>query len=342
MLVALTHAELFLSAAGARSPFWDAVDPIFRTLRMPLFFILAGLFAGKWIARPWTELLRSKILLLAWLYALWAVIRFCYFIFVPQVVVPDESSSIIRLLAQAVRSTSDTWFLYALAVFFVLAKIFARTPVGAQLFTSGALSVLALTSIFDGTSTLWAGMAKYFFFFLAGALLSRSIIEISKRKFALPLAVAAIPVWAGAAWIAANYGVLNVIGVRFTLSIFGIVAGIGIAMVLSRSRLLAYLGRNTMPIYLNHSLWIGAIAAILQPFGASALTPWALLLVPVTTAAAVAFALLVRRVLLRLRMPWFYEPPHLLVRVLPGGRGGKDGKGLQDRLGRTAADTSSA
>jgi uncharacterized membrane protein YcfT len=59
LLVALYHAQQFLRFAGVGSPLWRAFDGLLQTLRMPLFFTTAGLFATRYLQGTWRVLLSS-------------------------------------------------------------------------------------------------------------------------------------------------------------------------------------------------------------------------------------------------------------------------------------------
>lgn len=72
ILVVLHHSIQGALDADIASDNWSVVTEFVRTMRMPLFFACAGIFAGKWIrTKTWGEMLRSKVLLLMWVYLLW-------------------------------------------------------------------------------------------------------------------------------------------------------------------------------------------------------------------------------------------------------------------------------
>ncbi len=81
LLVVVLHAtralgDLDLTGAwGTVLAGWDRVNAALGTMRMPLFFAVAGLFAGKWVRGPWRALLASKVALFAWLLLLWPFVR---------------------------------------------------------------------------------------------------------------------------------------------------------------------------------------------------------------------------------------------------------------------------
>jgi uncharacterized membrane protein YcfT len=312
LLVVMTHSEMFSGAIGANSDVWSLVNSGLYTLRMPLFFCVSGLLAYTTIQKPWREVFQSKILLFIWLYGLWVVIRFAYFAVVPQVVNPGESSSLLRLLAQAVWSSSDTWFLYALAVFFTLAKVMIRLPVVVQLVATGILSAAALSSVIDLPSTLWNGLIGYFFFFLLGIYAGKTIRRWVHTPIAMPILLSVVPIWAGLTWIAIANDAFSYFGLRFALSLLAVCAGIGIALLLRRVTLLGYLGRNTLPIYLTHTLWVGGAAALLQRMPVSFLQASAWYLPAALMFVSVVVALVVQHLARVARARWLFELPKSL------------------------------
>src|SRR3954454_25108252 len=73
-LVALFHATNWLLGAGAHVQGWSQANLVMSSLRMPLFFTLAGLFAGKWVRGAWGPLWRVKVRLYLWVFLLWGAI----------------------------------------------------------------------------------------------------------------------------------------------------------------------------------------------------------------------------------------------------------------------------
>jgi hypothetical protein len=73
-LVALYHAGNWLGGTDLDVGPWQDVSTVLSSLRMPLFFVLAGLFAPKWLEAGWRWLLRWKVLLFWWVFVVWETI----------------------------------------------------------------------------------------------------------------------------------------------------------------------------------------------------------------------------------------------------------------------------
>lgn len=316
LLVVLTHAYSYAKVIGADLSWWQLVNNVFSTMRMPLFFMLAGLFAPSWIRRSWAELLRGKVLLLMWVYAVWVLIRFAFFAAVPNLVAPNESAALWRLLIQAVWSSTPTWFLYALAVFFVGAKLLTSTPAWLQIGGSALVSVIFLADWITLPSSLWTGLAEYFVFFLLGVHGSQVIRRWAGSRIGRSVALASTPVWLAITTLAVSAGWWTFPGARFALALAALPAGVGLGIMLSRLRPLRYIGQHTMPVYLGHTLVQGGLAVWLTSFPQHVLDAWSwwlpLGLVAVSTLVSLVLYWAVRAAGVR----GLYEPPRWVTRRL--------------------------
>lgn len=241
------------------------------------------------------------------------MIRFVFFSFIPSLVAPNEAASVWRLLIQAVWSSMPTWFLYALAVFFVGAKVLNRLPVWAQIVGTGAVSLVFMADLITLPSSLWTGLAEYFVFFLIGMHGSDVLRSGVARPRGRATVLVLVPIWSVIAWSAVEAGWLEMLGNRFLLSLLAIPAGIGMGVLLSWSRAFRYMGEHTMPIYLAHTLIQGGIAVLLQSVPATTLEGWSgwlpIALVLVSVLGALVPYWLVRRI----GVKGIYEPPRWLA-----------------------------
>src|SRR5688500_13089579 len=70
-LVVLSRATKRTWSTGYEVSVLREVNETLRSLRMPLFFAVAGMFATKWTTVPWSRLARGKLLFFAWVFVLW-------------------------------------------------------------------------------------------------------------------------------------------------------------------------------------------------------------------------------------------------------------------------------
>ena len=136
VLVALHHAVIYAGTFNLGNDVWIGVTEVLRTMRMPLFFMAAGLFAVKWVSADWRALFRSKLMLLGWVFALWVVIRWLWMNSIPGA---DSETGVRQLVLHMVWPLGG-WFLFTLAALFVLARATLKIAPAAQLIAAGLLS----------------------------------------------------------------------------------------------------------------------------------------------------------------------------------------------------------
>ncbi len=260
VLVVLFHATQAAYGTGDQGR-WEAVNSLFATFRMPLFFTVSGLFAARSLDRPWRWVLTHRVGLYLYLYVLWWLLREAGFELVARAAGTERDGPDPRLML--VHPSSAMWFLYALALFFLAARAMRRVPVPLQLLAAAALSAVAGSSL-----DIPAGrrnMALYLVFFLLGAHLSRPIRRWAQRADA-PVAGLLVAAFVVATVAVAAAGLREVPPFRLALGLVAVAAGLALARVLDRTAArtpLAYLGRNTLPVYVLHSVVLAALVAAL-------------------------------------------------------------------------------
>jgi Predicted membrane protein len=310
-LVVFFHTAQWLREAGLEVTGWILVNETIATLRLPVFFVLAGLFAQKWMTSSWRSLWGVKLSLFVWVYCLWSIIA--TFTFMLGLHLQGARGNYlfqltaIPLVPFAPRF--ELWFIWALGIFFVVARLLYRVPAAAQLIVTGALSFVALSwsaEWFPTANTGWTGMAKYFFFFLIGLHLRQHILRASQSAGARVLA-AGFGVWLVVAVLGTVSGwARSMPGYYFATCLMGLAAGLGVAKVLSRWGQLRSLGAQTLPVYVTHTSIILALAWVLsRAAGLLAGWWWGWILVPAVALTAIAGALLLAHSVER-RAPWGY------------------------------------
>ncbi|MEU8110787.1 acyltransferase [Micromonospora sp. NPDC048947] len=233
--------------------FWGALGEQFLPLRMPLFFTISGVFAANAAQRQWRVVALSRIAGFLYLYAVWLLIHTVVLAAAPQLPT-DRATSALGLLEQLTVTPSNLWYLYALALYFTIAKVTRRAPRALVLVPAAALSAVAAAGLVD-TPGNRAGLYQNLVFFLAGLYLRPQIqrwaATASRRRLLLTsggyvLALAAMAVTGAQQWF----------GVWPAVSVLAVIFGITAAARLSRwsalSEPLARLGRITLPIYVIH------------------------------------------------------------------------------------------
>ena len=309
-LVVLHHAIQFTGEAGLAVPAWDALTEFLRTMRMPLFFMAAGLFAGKWTRAPWRDLFRSKILLFAWVFAIWEVIRWGTFNLIPR---ESEESGILNLVLHFFIWPIGGWFILVLGIFFIVARLTARLDRRIQLAAAAAISIVWFSGFTTGNRA-WDGMLLFYVFFVFGCYWRDWVTARAER----------LTWWAGAAIVVAWGAAAGVLGIfhlgdapvlGFALRVLGLAGGVAIALGLQRFAWLCGLGTKTLPIYMVHPILIfAAVSGVLALGGAQ----WAGVgwwLPPAVGALALLASLGIAIAAPRIGAAWLFETPVWLTRL---------------------------
>lgn len=307
-LVVLHHSILFLEAVGFPMGPITQANNVLVTIRMPLFFLASGLFAWSPVSGTWRGLWSRKISLLLWVYVVWSVIRFLFFSVVPWPLPENDAGTWSRLASIFVLPSGGLWFVYALAIFFVIARATRTISPWILLSVSGVLSALVGAGLLTTGVYEWDNMGMYLVFFLAGCHLRSSIVDLVGR-FTLPRCATIVVVFVVASVVSYVWDLQDVPGVRLAVSVIGVTGALVVARYVSGSRageLLKYLGRNTLPIYLVHYLFIAAVATALPEFGGGSIVISGVLTLSVT-ACAIAVSLAVYRV--TKGVPGLYDAP---------------------------------
>ncbi|TNC19253.1 hypothetical protein FHE66_04000 [Georgenia sp. 311] len=317
ILVVLYHAAFFLDDVGL-AWFWGEAGGALTTFRMPLFFFTAGLFAARALSLDLRHLLARRVLLLLWLYVLWSFTWTLAFRVLPNLDHVPTWGELGLILVWPHASTS-TWFIYSLALYFVVAWAIRRLPVWAQLTLAAVVSVAFEAGVLDTGNMTLDKIATYFVFFLAAALLGPRVRDAARLVRPRHAVVAAAGYLAVSAAVSAA-DAMRVPGVRLGVSCLAVAFGVALAVVLSRSPAmwwLEFLGRRTLPIYVLHFYPVIVLSALLEPVAAR--IGWAAPVLPlVLTAGAILFSLGVERV--TRQVPGLYTLPSVRRRPATSAR----------------------
>ncbi len=316
VMVVLFHAANWLLAAGAQTSGWVELNTVVSSLRMPLFFTLSGLFAAKWVRGSWRRLLDVKVRLYGWVFLVWGLVGSTAF--AVGVRMKGEGSLgtiVVPFLLSPVMPRLELWFIWALALFFVVAKATAKVPPVVQVAVALVGAAFALSG-WETASVGWSGSVKYYVFFLAG-MYGRDVVMRLGRTPRTGLLAAVTVAWAGVSLTLWLLGLRDVPGLYLVNCVLGVLAGIALARALSGVAVLRHVGSHTLPIYLAHTPLIVLTSVALHytvPL-AGPVVGW--LLPPVVGALAIWAALRLRDVAQRHGAGFLYAPPRWFF----GGRG---------------------
>lgn len=321
ILVVLYHVGgagmgyLFPNEEGEASPLWVRFNQVMLPMRMPLFFVTAGMLAYKAMSRPWVRVWRPRVANLLWPYLLWSVIFAMVAGFAYQ---PGDTATFIidRLQAIPLAGTAY-WFLAVLVVFFVTGKLFRRW---APVVLLVALPFAAVgPSVGEFIPSGWPAplvyvvvkVTRYAFWYFLGCYAYERISQLARLRPAL-LVIPGGLLFA-VLTLAASHWELQV-GMSFLLSVAGLVAAVGASVWAARFewvRVAArYIAERTLPIYLLHPLLITGVVLLGVASGSlHANSALATLLTIPLSAACIAVSVLIYDRASGTRLAWAFRFP---------------------------------
>jgi fucose 4-O-acetylase-like acetyltransferase len=184
ILVVYRHTLIGIERSGGIvSKFLVDANMIFYSFRMPLFFILAGLFISATLARKKAnDVLAIKFENLLYPYLIWAFIQITLQIIFSKFTNSDRSLTDYTYIFYHPRNLDQFWYLPALfnvTIIYVLIKVHLKLKAWMQVIL-GAIFYL-LSPIFRDISIISDWMAFYFFFAL-GDIVSQLFFTKASQK----------------------------------------------------------------------------------------------------------------------------------------------------------------
>ena len=257
--------------------------------RMPLFFLLSGIFLRKSLAkRSSTAFVSYKVNTIMYPYAVWASLQLLIQILFSRYTNGDKGLSSFAYILYSPRELDQFWFLYTI---FNITIIYALTYRYARLKTIGELG---LAAVFYYLSTLLPVQAigllhdtlQYYLYFALGSYLAELILDDRRaaRIFSTATLVGLFPFFLISQW----YWILHE-DLRseqpFTFAIIAIIGSvfiINVAFLLGKlqvAKFLKTIGRHSLYIYIMHVILLGLTRVLL--FNLLGITD-TILLVPVS------------------------------------------------------------
>ncbi|MGH6873722.1 MAG: acyltransferase family protein [Aestuariivirgaceae bacterium] len=267
VLVVMMHSTLGVeNALGAQSWLHGFIEWA-RPFRMPDFFMLSGLFLASRIDRPWRAYIDTKLLHFAYFYVLWMTIQFA----LKAQSLYAGSTLVEILIAYAwgfIDPYATLWFIYLLAVFFLVVKALRWAPPVAILLVGAVLEMLPI----ETGNILLDEFAARFIYFYAGYLFASRIFAFADTIASAPPA-ALLAVFA--AWACLNFwlvetGAAPLPLVSLALGFAGSASVVAAGVLLLRSRwadALRYCGENSIVIYLAFVLFMAPSRILLIKSG---------------------------------------------------------------------------
>ena len=173
ILVIARHAASGVALSLGNMPLvFGLVSTLAAPYRMPLFFVVAGLFAASYMRRPLREFLDRKLLHFAYFYFLWSAIQIGVKMSLPGGL---HDVGLKDLLLTPIEPFGALWFIYALPLFFMVMRFLRDVP-------KFLVVAVALIFYFARVETGWTvpdEAALRFIFFAAGVYGAAYIFQIA-------------------------------------------------------------------------------------------------------------------------------------------------------------------
>lgn len=305
ILVVMLYANEMFEHATGRQGWLDYAVAFARPFRMPDFFLVSGILLPLAIHRGWRIFLDRKVAHFAYFYGLWLTILIAFES--PWIAAKVGWPGVGALYIKSVLHPYGLlWFIYMLAVFFVVTKLLERFPGVLIWVVAGALQISAL----DTGLKVLDKFAMYYVFFYSGYILAPYVVRLAEGVLARPaLGLSGLGLWAlmNAYLVFAGYAKLP--GVGLVLGLLGALAVVALSALLSQTRWaapLAYCGRNSIVIYLAFFIPLVFARKLLTATGWITDPGW---MAVIGTAGAVVGALALRRLVKGTRLGFLFERP---------------------------------
>ncbi len=265
-LVVMKHATYNDAAVLHQVPYiFNFLCEFTIPFRMPLFFLVAGLFAMRALKSDTRQFIDSKVLHFLYFYLLWSVIQIGL-----KIVLPHDSEWAVSykdLLLIPLEPFGLLWFIYALSVFFVLMRLLrdVRKPI---------VIGFALALYFSNLNTGWTmpdEFAHRFIFFVCGVYGAPYVFQMAEwARTHMRQALAA----SAALLIAVGFIVFSgAVDYRVMELLTGFIGGSAtlmlVVMLVARGwgGLLTYIGSRSLYVFLAFFLPMAATRTLLVKLG---------------------------------------------------------------------------
>lgn len=293
---------------------WGLVGDAIWPFLMPLFLLVSGYFAANAFARPWRVVVRTRVVRFLYLYLLWSLIHMAALWAFPDfpTLVPRSVSEFVEFVTI---SPPNTWYLYALALYFLVAKALSRVPAWLVIGAAAVLAIVVSAGLVEVVSNRGSLLYNFVFFLLGLHLAPQLRRFVGWMRPSRALVFVAVYALAFAAMRLTATETLP--GVWPVVSAAGVAMGLAVAPLIAKTRLLgtglAALGRRSLPIYLIHMPLLAIADVVLVAWLSEARVGVqviaAAVLPMVLTALLVAVCLLLNRHLVRDGFGWLFDLP---------------------------------
>ncbi|HKY02572.1 MAG TPA: acyltransferase family protein, partial [Burkholderiales bacterium] len=198
IMVVLHHAM----AEEPNTPFSSAslqtLDEYFIFLRMPLFFLMAGIFAAKSLREPWPDFIDKKLLNFFYLFVVWALVLYALTIAIPYYGWGLPTKRLNAIFNLFTTPPVTLWFIYALMWMFLITRLLKWIPLWLLTLAAFVLCLAFLDPEILTNKPFPQKMIRLYPFFLLGCVLSPWLQRVT--VYVKPWHLIAIPLYAWFCW----------------------------------------------------------------------------------------------------------------------------------------------
>ncbi|WPV65121.1 acyltransferase [Chitinophaga sp. LS1] len=281
ILVLYRHIFEGISRSGVEASqfkWLENANIIFYSFRMPLFFILSGVFIGKSLAkRGMKSLIVNKFNILLYPYLLWSALQITIQICLSGLVNADRGWADYGYIFIYPRRIDQFWYLYALfnvTVLYILTKEKLRLKIWHQLLIGlAAYMYSSYVSVHHIDLGFIYDICHFYIFFAIGELVADQILDSTKYPLygSWGLFAALLPFFAAGQY----YFLMTNLEMKYNLFVeehqpllFALIALVGCAFMINISfllqrygsvKLLRVAGFHSLYIYVSHVLVASAV-----------------------------------------------------------------------------------
>ena len=266
ILVVMMHSTLGVEKATGELSWLHGFIEWARPFRMPDFFMISGLFLASRIDKPWRNYLDTKVLHFAYFYFLWMTIQ--TFTRSSGVLQSEGLLSFLKIYLQGFYEPYGTlWFIYLLAIFFVVTKLARQVP---ALLIFAIAAALEMAPIETGFTVIDEFASRYVYFF-AGFWMAKHILNYANAVSGRSMAVifAGLVIWGFANHALVQAGLSVIPGIGLIMGFVGAAAVVSTGVLLTKTQAanaIRYCGANSIVIYLSFSLFMAPTRVLLLKF----------------------------------------------------------------------------
>ena len=306
VLVVLLHTDCALWHIGETDDVLHILNNLLVPLRQPLFFLVSGMLGAGILGRGGRGVLVHRIGRYLYLYVLWWLLARGIH---TRLLDPHGPAGMEEFfltpsgIGELFRTArDDSWFFYALAVFFGLALLLSRLPDRWHAVLALLVALPGLPACGEAWGLPVVDWFWYYPFFAFGARRAGLLWALAPRLGRWPAVILVPLAWIVATRVAIHFDPLLLsVPLVAALALLAVPSGLAAAVWASAQggrvgAALIHVGRNTLPIYVLHPLVLHVLFIAVQRPAPVPKAAW----VALVAAAAVLGSLGIGRILRRI------------------------------------------